>query len=478
VALRRKATASVAMIMKDTEVAFNKQFLLVLEIENGLESADLVYKVCNDIENNNHSKPLQPVPKEYDRCSPEYLEWLREEARKMLAGGIDDGAYSEFKDLILTIAKKYNGEAALAPLKGYKRTVEKVQEKYNGDFSHILDLGRGMVVFDTIEQLSSAFSYIKTRHDEQVSVPGGNPLLVRAKDRLSQAFDASRLTGGYRDVLLNLCFSSGHIVELQLHVKSFLDLKNRRGHTVYEDARNIHMFNEAFTKRSYNWSFDSLEEEVEELLDEIRSGAITSLDLDYSEGLHNPENQTRLAEALNARECRIQDLSLRSCFCGDEFIAKCLPPDDKDLWSEENDHGHIGRKIRLGSKLHEGTGGRISQAGVTHMVRYLNSTLRVLDFEGCLDLEWYENCGDSIANAFLQLANEYEDDGNFLLPQLQVLNLKSTGLTPNGMEILQRLKNVRGHLGRVKILTDAKLRTGAPRRIEQTYLGSSTVIEN
>ena len=67
-------------------------------------------------------------------------------------------------------------------MKGY-RTVEKVQEKNKGDFSHVLDLGRGMVVFDTIEQLSSALSYIKTRHDEQINIPEGKSLIVRAKDR-------------------------------------------------------------------------------------------------------------------------------------------------------------------------------------------------------------------------------------------------------------------------------------------------------
>ena len=119
----------------------------------------------------------------------------------------------------------------------------------------------------------------------------------------------------------DLCFSSGHIVELQSHVKSFLDLKNRRGHTVYEDARSIHMFNRAFTKRSYNWSFDSSEEEVEELLDEIRSGAIIHLTTSNSTcrgSLHTGMPYPRFV--------------FKIIFCGDEFIAKCLTPlDDEEL---------------------------------------------------------------------------------------------------------------------------------------------------
>lgn len=321
-----------------------------------------------------------------------------------------------------------------------------------------------MVVFDTLEQLSCALNYIKYRHDEY------GQLLVRAKDRLSPAYDASKLTGGYRDILLNLSFSPGHIVELQLHIGSFLDVKNRRGHQVYEEARSIHMFNSAFTERSYNWSFNSSEEDVEELLDSISSGAITALTLDYSEALSRPENQARLAEAMLSEHCRIQDLSLRSCFCGDDFILKCLPLDDEELWSEDNYHGHVCRKLRFGSKIHEGTGGRISEVGVSRLVRYVNGSLRELDFSGCLDHGWYENCGDSIAKAFLDLANEFEIDKVILLPQLQVLNLKSTGLTPDGMKILEKLKDC-GHLGQVNILTDDELRTGPPRYIEQTYLG-------
>ena len=212
------------------------------------------------------------------------------------------------------------------------------------------------------------------------------------------------------------------------------------------------------------------------MLDEIRSGAITSLDLDYSDALWSPEAQSRLAGAMTAKECQLQDVSLRSCFCGDDFIVKVLPLDDEDLWSPENDHGHVGRVLRFGSKLHEGTGGRISEVGITRMVRYLNGSLRVLDLQGCLDLDWYENCGDIVAGALLQLANDMEPGNVILLPQLQELDLRSTGLTSDGMNILRQLKR-RGHLGNANIMTDDELRTGQPRHIEKTYLGS-TIVEH
>ena len=59
-----------------------------------------------------------------------------------------------------------------------------------------------------------------------------------------------------------------------------------------------------------------------------------------------------------------------------------------------------------------------------------------------------------------------EAEDVILLPQLQELNLKSTGLTPDGMNTLLGLKH-RGHLCHAKILTDGKLRTGPPRYIKR-----------
>ena len=141
VSLRTKATSSVAKMMKSTEVVFNKKYQIALS-HGGMKGADLVYEICCGIEKGKTIR--QHVSEGYDRCSPDYLQLLREEARMLLGGGIDGSATSEFKDLVLHIAQEYNGVAVLAPIKGYKRTVEKVQEKYNGDYSRILDLARGM----------------------------------------------------------------------------------------------------------------------------------------------------------------------------------------------------------------------------------------------------------------------------------------------------------------------------------------------
>lgn len=56
-------------------------------------------------------------------------------------------------------------------------------------------------------------------------------IVVRVKPRLAPSWDAAS-SGGYRDVLVNLCFKDAksehlHIVEVQLHLSSFLALKHR-----------------------------------------------------------------------------------------------------------------------------------------------------------------------------------------------------------------------------------------------------------
>ena len=131
------------------------------------------------------------------------------------------------------------------------------------------------------------------------------------------------------------------------------------------------------------------------------------------------------------------DLSMRSCRCGDNFIFDCLPESVDHLWINEPTI----QTLRLGSFLHEGTAGRISSAGIAHLFKHANKTIRVLDLEGCLDLEGFENSGDEVVEAIAQHA-EYmrEQNDPIVLPALIELNLKSTGLTTPGLELLNQLR--------------------------------------
>ena len=455
VRLRRGANCAVSVLLAETERRFDESLQHALSSESGegmkgTDACDIVYAICLSIKLKNcEGICKQPPLESMAPTSSEYLTWLRSEAQDALS----INPPSQFRRLADHLANAFNGTASIASLKAYARTVVKAQEKYGGDYSRLLDIGRGMVSFEDLPSLAAALEYIKAAHDNQ------DLCIVRAKDRLSPRYDASRLTNGYRDILLNIALGSGHIVELQLHIQEFLKIKNGRGHVDYEAARSIHMFNEAFSHCSFRWLPDSDEDKVNAVLRDIGEGVITSINMDYSEGLWSDTNQSRLAEACLDERCRIRTLSLRSCRCGDDFIAKCLPLDDQELWAPKN--RPVCNTVRLGSKLHEGTAGRISSKGFGLVLKYLNNCLRVLDLEGCLDLEWKENVGDMVAETVETHVRRYETEGKAALPQLQELNLKCSGLTAKGLAILDQLQN-EGHLRYTNIIRDVQLREGPP----------------
>jgi len=57
--------------------------------------------------------------------------------------------------------------------------------------------------------------------------------VIRLKDRFEKPVN------GYRDVLMNVETSNGHIVEMQLHLESILKVKDGMGHALYEQERSI-----------------------------------------------------------------------------------------------------------------------------------------------------------------------------------------------------------------------------------------------
>ncbi|EKX46509.1 hypothetical protein GUITHDRAFT_107714 [Guillardia theta CCMP2712] len=125
-----------------------------------------------------------------------------------------------------------------APMKSVDRAVEKLVRSYNNDVSRLLDVVRQCIVFEQLEDLCECLERIL-----------GDPEIVvmRIKNRLDPSFDA-RTTGGYRDVAVNLRVVTertrelgvaGHVCELQLLVKGFMDLRTTEGHKRYVAYRNL-----------------------------------------------------------------------------------------------------------------------------------------------------------------------------------------------------------------------------------------------
>ena len=132
-------------------------------------------------------------------------------------------AHQELTTLSNKIANGNNGEAMVPGLKGRPRAMEKADADYGGDAGRLVDLARSSVVFDTVDDLKKGLTKLE-----------GSVDIVRKKDRF-----ATPTAEGYRDVTLNVRMSNGHIAEVQLHLRSVLDVKNGPGHKLYEEARSI-----------------------------------------------------------------------------------------------------------------------------------------------------------------------------------------------------------------------------------------------
>ena len=155
---------------------------------------------------NNSSKPVRQNSNNLDE-----LYQQAEEAQEYLSQATEE------------IANQLEGEPLIPPtLKGRDRTLEKITADYGGDASRITDLARSSIIFDNPEQVNQALEVLQNLFN-----------VVRIKDRFQNP------ANGYRDILLNLEMPNGHVVEMQLHLRSILEVKNGIGHELYEQVRGI-----------------------------------------------------------------------------------------------------------------------------------------------------------------------------------------------------------------------------------------------
>jgi len=88
----------------------------------------------------------------------------------------------------------------------------------------LLDIARGTIKFDTVDDLYKALAKIDSSPDVKI---------VRIKDRFLRPAE-----GGYRDLLLNLKLPSGFITELQLNLSQIIAIK-KQGHQLYRAMRAL-----------------------------------------------------------------------------------------------------------------------------------------------------------------------------------------------------------------------------------------------
>ena len=128
--------------------------------------------------------------------------------------------------------KKMNGVHSSTSIKGIRRAMTKINMSYGLNILKLTDVCRGSLMFDDIATMGNALGWMLD-HPEEIEV-------LRIKNR----FLAGRAApGGYRDVLVNCRFPNDlhqHVVEVQLHLKAYHDLKKGGGgHKVYKIARFV-----------------------------------------------------------------------------------------------------------------------------------------------------------------------------------------------------------------------------------------------
>ncbi len=114
-------------------------------------------------------------------------------------------------------------------LKDRKQAENEAAFFYDGAASRLLDIVRGGIVYNTLDELNHARDNMI--NELQKLVPGAE--IVRIKNR----FDNPTVSG-YRDILINIRMSNGHIAEFRLYLKAFLDIREKEYKT-YQTIREI-----------------------------------------------------------------------------------------------------------------------------------------------------------------------------------------------------------------------------------------------
>ncbi|MEM9004487.1 MAG: DUF4157 domain-containing protein [Cyanobacteria bacterium P01_F01_bin.86] len=148
------------------------------------------------------------------------------------------GSLKQFSTLTKRLSTKGKNEATgnieyiLRPfpsIKGLDRAAFKSVIKKNGA-QYLGDILGSSIIYDSLKDLYQAAGFIKTY------LEGGdnNYTVVGFKNRFRDV-----TAQGYQDMLINIQLPSGHITEVQLHVKAFIEAKKSEGHKYYREERDL-----------------------------------------------------------------------------------------------------------------------------------------------------------------------------------------------------------------------------------------------
>jgi hypothetical protein len=127
--------------------------------------------------------------------------------------------HNELTQEIEVAAQSAGVTARAAPLKGRARTEQKIRDKYAGDLNRVTDVARGGVDAATPEAADRFVEILAQRY--------------RVLDEGWNVVD-----GGYFDRKLTVVFDDGQLGEVQLWVPGMFEVKEAKGHKLYEIYRD------------------------------------------------------------------------------------------------------------------------------------------------------------------------------------------------------------------------------------------------
>jgi hypothetical protein len=171
----------------------------------------------------------------------------------------------------------------------------KVHEKYDCLLDMLTDLARGTIVCQDEHALRTVL--IKLNN----AVNAGIARILRIKFRLDDTFEAME-AGGYRDILINMAFPpNDHIVELQINLEKFVEIKNGGGHASYTVGRMLQAFDSDATTYTGILNSDKTRD--------IQTGFLKKV---TAFGLDGTETEGRMVEALGSSSVQLIELHLMS----------------------------------------------------------------------------------------------------------------------------------------------------------------------
>lgn len=159
---------------------------------------------------------MKPAKAEVTADTPAY-QALKQAAAALLPS---------FQSLIRSLSTEFGGEPKLAPLKGDKRALQKINVDYDGNVSGLKDMVRATIVAPDAATVTKIYKRVMAMPG---AMKGGarNWFAGQTPDKF-----------GYRDAKINLRFGDV-IAELQISTQAMMDAKNGDGHKLYEKAREI-----------------------------------------------------------------------------------------------------------------------------------------------------------------------------------------------------------------------------------------------